>query len=220
MDSTFIATPDRKKRYHDALSYWPGKFSEHAVIADHIHNNRHKSVIDSGGTGSFSPFLAGIQLTLANPKHGGIDGAELPFKNASFDCGVSTHTLEHVALSRRTKFLHELLRVSRYDVYIICPLGNENKSIDSAKTKFVGNTHMHDQMPRVTQKWLKPKLQQPGWTVKVRGILNRFVHFSLAMLLPVNTSKKRRICRWINERYDVTPPLGDPYSVFIHFKKK
>ena len=219
-ESVFKADPQRKEKYVEALAYWPGKFSEHALIADLLARGQHKRIIDSGGTGSFEMFLSNSSLTLANPAVNGIDGCALPFQDDTFDAGISTHTLEHVAPERREVFVTELVRVACEEVYMIFPIGQANIEIDEAKTRFVGNTHQHDVCPRITISWLKTLFEKHDWCVTTRGILNRAVHFMLAMLLPVDSDRKREICQWINNRYDVTPPLGEPYNILVHIRKK
>ena len=219
-EPAFRPDPARARRYAACLDYWPGKFSEHALLADLIGEAGHGRIVDSGGTGSFVPLLIGRELQLANPVVNGIDGRALPFDDDAFDAGISTHTLEHVPIEDRERFLEALVRVSRRDVYLICPLGLGNVEIDDAKTRFVGNTHAHDTQERVTEAWLDDVLKRHDWDCETRGILSRTVHFLLAMLLPINTEPKKAVCRWVNQRYDVTPPLGDPYNAFVHVRKR
>ena len=52
------------------------------------------------------------------------------------------------------------------------------------------------------------ELGRPGRDPRQRVFIPR--------ILPVDTDRKREICRWINERHDVTSPVGDPYNVFVH----
>ncbi|MBW2036499.1 MAG: class I SAM-dependent methyltransferase [Deltaproteobacteria bacterium] len=217
--AAFAPRPDRAAKFAEALDYWPGKFSEHSFLAERILELGYKNVIDCGGTGSLKPFLPGVNLTLANPAINGIDGSELPFESDSFDTAISTHTLEHVVLERRGAFLDEMLRVSRNTVHLIFPFGEENSEIDDAKTEFVYNSHQHDKTPRVTPEWLFAALDGRNCKYLTKPLFNRTVHFLLALMLPINTDKKRRICRWINERWDVLNPLGDPYDIYVEIEK-
>ena len=216
--SVFKADSERAAKYAEAVEYWPGKFSEHALIGERLRRDGHTAVLDSGGTGSFRPFLPGIQLSLANPRVNGMDATDLPFVDDSFDAGISTHTLEHIPPQGKERMITELVRVSRRDVYMIFPFGEETVEVDDAKTRFVGNTHQHDEFPRITPAWLSDVLERHGWQCQTQPILNRAVHFMLAMLLPIDSDPKRAVCRWINERFDVTPGLGDPYNIFLHIK--
>ncbi|MBW2304803.1 MAG: class I SAM-dependent methyltransferase [Deltaproteobacteria bacterium] len=218
--SAFAPRPDRAAKFAEALEYWPGKFSEHSFLAERLLELGYENVIDCGGTGSFKPFLPGVTLTLANPAVNGIDASELPFENDTFDAAISTHTLEHVVLDRRGAFLDEMLRVSRNTVHLIFPFGEENREIDDAKTEFVYNSHQHDKTPRVTPEWLVAALESRDCKYVAKPLFNRTVHFLLALMLPINTDKKRRICRWINERWDVLNPLGDPYDIYVEIEKR
>lgn len=216
----FAPRTNRAVNYAEALAYWPGKFSEHAFLAERLSDLRYENIIDCGGTGSFKPFLPGVTLTLANPAVNGMDASELPFESNTFDAAISTHTLEHVAPERRDAFLDEMLRVSRNTVHLIFPLGNENGEIDDAKTEFVYNSHWHDMTPRVTPEWLFRALEDRNCGYLTKPLFNRTVHFLLALILPVDNGKKERICRWINERWDVLNPLDDPYDIYVEIEKK
>lgn len=218
--SAFAPRPNRAAYYVEALAYWPGKFSEHAFLAERLTELGYKSIIDCGGTGSFKPFLSGVTLTLANPAINGIDASELPFGSNAFDAAISTHTLEHVVMERRLAFLDEMLRVSRNAIHLIFPLGNENGEIDDAKTEFVYNSHDHDKTPRVTPEWLFGVLEDRHCRYVTKPLFNRTAHFLLALMLPIDTAKKERICRWINEHWDVLNPLGDPYDIYVEIEKR
>jgi len=218
--SAFAPRPDRAPKYVEALSYWPGKFSEHAFLAGRLTELGYESIIDCGGTGSYKPFLPGVDLTLANPAVNAIDASQLPFGDNTFDAAISTHTLEHVVMERREAFLDEMIRVSRNTIHLIFPFGIENCEIDDAKTEFVYNSHEHDKTPRVTAKWLFGVLQDKDCRYVTKPLFNRTVHFLLALMLPIDTDKKERICRWINERWDVLDPLGDPYDIYVEIDKR
>jgi len=215
----FTPRPERAAKYAEALAYWPGKFSEHAFLARRISELGYGNIIDCGGTGSFKPFLPGIALTLANPAVNGIDASKLPFENDTFDAAISTHTLEHVAMESRESFLDEMIRVSRRTIHLIFPFGVENAEIDDAKTTFVYNSHEHDKTPRVTPQWLRSTLDSKNCRYALKPLFNRTVHFLLALMLPIDSTKKEDICKWINERWDVLNALGDPYDLYVEIQK-
>lgn len=59
-------------------------------------------------------------------------GQALPFQSGAFACTVSINTLEHVACSDRSRFLQELIRVTRRRIYIGCPMGLQSEREDHA----------------------------------------------------------------------------------------
>jgi len=50
------------------------------------------------------------------------DGTAMTYADGSFDLVVSCDTLEHIPPDLRDKFAHELARVARYGVLLICPI--------------------------------------------------------------------------------------------------
>ncbi|GAB4196209.1 MAG: hypothetical protein OHK0022_13500 [Roseiflexaceae bacterium] len=49
------------------------------------------------------------------------DGTAMTFADGSFDLVISCDTLEHIPADLRRQFVHELVRVARYGVLVICP---------------------------------------------------------------------------------------------------
>ncbi len=49
------------------------------------------------------------------------DGTAMSFADGSFDLVISCDTLEHIPADLRRRFVHELARVARYGVLVICP---------------------------------------------------------------------------------------------------
>jgi uncharacterized coiled-coil protein SlyX/SAM-dependent methyltransferase len=52
------------------------------------------------------------------------DGTNLTYAENSFDLVISCDTLEHIPTDLRERFIHELVRVARYGVILICPIGD------------------------------------------------------------------------------------------------
>jgi hypothetical protein len=50
------------------------------------------------------------------------DGTALTYADSSFDLVISCDTLEHIPPDLRGQFVHELARVARYGVLLICPI--------------------------------------------------------------------------------------------------
>lgn len=50
------------------------------------------------------------------------DGTNMTFADSSFDLVVCCDTLEHIPPALRNRFVHELVRVARYGVMLICPI--------------------------------------------------------------------------------------------------
>lgn len=52
------------------------------------------------------------------------DGTAMTFADNSFDLVISCDTLEHIPPDLRERFVHELVRVARYGVVLICPMND------------------------------------------------------------------------------------------------
>ena len=52
------------------------------------------------------------------------DGTALTYADSSFDLVICCDTLEHIPLDLRDQFVHELARVARYGVLLICPIND------------------------------------------------------------------------------------------------
>jgi hypothetical protein len=50
------------------------------------------------------------------------DGTQMDFADGSFDLVISCDTLEHIPPRLRDRFIHEITRVARYGVVLICPM--------------------------------------------------------------------------------------------------
>jgi hypothetical protein len=50
------------------------------------------------------------------------DGTAMAYADGSFDLVISCDTLEHIPPNLRDQFVHELARVARYGVLVICPI--------------------------------------------------------------------------------------------------
>jgi hypothetical protein len=50
------------------------------------------------------------------------DGTAMTFADGGFDLVISCDTLEHIPPDLRDRFIHELARVARYGVLLICPI--------------------------------------------------------------------------------------------------
>ena len=85
---------------------------------------------DSDGTPRLpsQQFLGDQELTVLDlpacdlPGYVQGDGTALTFADSSFDLVISCDTLEHIPPGLRNQFAHELARVARYGVLLICPI--------------------------------------------------------------------------------------------------
>src|SRR5215208_1016346 len=85
---------------------------------------------DSDGTPRLpsQQFLGDQELTVLDlpacdlPGYVQGDGTALTYADGSFDLVISCDTLEHIPPDLRDQFAHELARVARYGVLLICPI--------------------------------------------------------------------------------------------------
>lgn len=80
------------------------------------------AVLDVGGREwTFSAFLPGHRVTVADLETTGIDARDLPYGDDAFDVATGHHLLEHVAAADRMRVVAELVRVARKRVFVTGP---------------------------------------------------------------------------------------------------
>jgi hypothetical protein len=81
------------------------------------------SILDiGGGDGILRQFLEKkCEYILAEPSRNGMIAYDLPFRENEFDVVVSCHVLEHVPDDKRSNFLDNLLRVTKYKIILLNP---------------------------------------------------------------------------------------------------
>lgn len=79
-------------------------------------------ILDVGGREwTFSAFLPGHRVVVADLETTGIDARALPYGDDSFDVVTSHHLLEHVVALDRIRVVAELVRVARRRVFVTGP---------------------------------------------------------------------------------------------------
>jgi len=106
--------------------------------------------IGSGDVG-ISPYFSkaeilGLDVYFANSRIGKLkkiiyDGHTIPFPVDYFDFLVSADCLEHVKPENRKKFIAELLRVGRKEIYLIFPSGAKAAQSDQALDLIIKKYH-------------------------------------------------------------------------------
>lgn len=124
----------------DPLRWWPGKFADCKRIAQLVDDELPLGdVLECGGQGVFPDLLSGHDVTVARVADG-IDLCDLPWEDDTFDVGVSARVLEILPPRLRAPYLRELLRVSRYRVFIALPSQPELEAIDKIKNVYLWDT--------------------------------------------------------------------------------
>lgn len=125
---------------NDPLRWWPGKYAECKRIAQLVEDLLGKGeVLQCGGPGVFADLLPNFRVTSAQLADG-LDLCKLPWDDDSFDAGVSARVLEYLPPKMRPCYLRELLRVSRYSIFVALPLQPELEAIDKIKNGYVWDT--------------------------------------------------------------------------------
>lgn len=106
----------------------PDTVLRHEAVAKLL-STKGGTVLDVGGNrGELAQFTRGIEVTSVNVEGEDadltFDGEILPFGEDTFDAVVSLDVLEHIPRSNRGQHVSELLRVSRSETIICCPLGS------------------------------------------------------------------------------------------------
>ncbi len=99
-------------------------------VADRINalSGSHLDILDVGGREwTFSAFLPGHRVVVADLETTGIDARALPYGDDSFDVVTGHHLLEHVAAPDRIRVMAEMVRVARRRVFVTGPF-EENPS--------------------------------------------------------------------------------------------
>jgi hypothetical protein len=129
----------------DPLRWWPGKYADCKRIAHLVDDFLSAGeVLEAGGPGVFEDLLPAHRVTRARVADG-IDLCDLPYPDDAFDVVVSARVLELLPPHLRCEYLRELLRVSRYRVFVALPLQPELEAIDKIKNAYVWD------VPRVWQ---------------------------------------------------------------------
>ena len=124
----------------DPLRWWPGKYAECKRIAQLVGEFMPGGdVIEHGGFGIFADLLPRFHVTTARVADG-IDICKLPWEDDRFDLGVSARVIELLPPALRPAYLRELLRVSRYRVFLALPLQPELEAIDKVKNTYIWDT--------------------------------------------------------------------------------
>jgi hypothetical protein len=124
----------------DPLRWWPGKYAECKRIAHLVENLLPAGdVLECGGPGVFTDLLPDYRVTNARLSDG-LDLCKLPWNDDAFDCGVSARVLELLPPALRPCYLRELVRVTRYSVFVALPLQPELEAIDKIKNGYVWDT--------------------------------------------------------------------------------
>lgn len=124
----------------DPLRWWPGKYAECKRIAQLVGDFMPAGeVLEHGGLGVFADLLPHLQVTTARVSDG-IDLCKLPWDDDRFDVGVSARVIELLPPNLRPAYLRELLRVSRYRVFLALPLQPELEAIDKVKNTYIWDT--------------------------------------------------------------------------------
>ena len=96
-------------------------------------------VLECGGPGLFADLLPDYRVTAARLADG-LDLCKLPWHDDTFDVGVSARVLELLPPKIRPCYIRELLRVSRYSVFLALPLQPELEAIDKIKNAYIWDT--------------------------------------------------------------------------------
>jgi hypothetical protein len=124
----------------DPLRWWPGKYADCKRIAHLVEEFLPAGeVLECGGLGVFADLLPEFRVTIARVADG-IDLCKLPWRENTFDVGVSARVLELLPPRLRISYLRELLRVSHYRVYVALPTQPELEAIDKIKNSYVWDT--------------------------------------------------------------------------------
>ena len=125
---------------NDPLRWWPGKYAECKRIGQLVEDLLGTGdVLECGGPGVFADLLPGFRVTSAQISDG-LDLCKLPWDDDAFDVGVSARVLEYLPPKLRPVYLRELLRVSRYSIFVALPLQPELEAIDKIKNSYVWDT--------------------------------------------------------------------------------
>jgi len=124
----------------DPLRWWPGKYAECKRIAQLVEDLLPDGdVFECGGPGLFADLLPDFRVTTARLRDG-LDLCKLPWHDDSFDVGVSARVLELLPPRLRPTYMREMLRVSRYRVFVALPLQPELEAIDKIKNTYIWDT--------------------------------------------------------------------------------
>jgi hypothetical protein len=190
--------PDNLKEFD------PSYVTRYAITAELIKVASGKDVkkvkvLDVGGyNGAIRDFLPGCDITILDmvddevtEKYVKASGADIPFKDNSFDIVISCDTLEHIPADKRDKFIQELIRVSKNNVFLCAPFGSESvesaeKVSDTFYESMTGESYVwlkeHKEFVLPKKEWLRKQLQNeqinfdefdhssiPLWTLLLTG---------------------------------------------------
>jgi len=146
----------------DPLGWWPGKFAECKRIVRLVEDfSPGCEVLAAGGPDIFGELLPGHRVHTARIADG-VDLCRLPYPDDCFDVGVSARVVELLPPHLRAAYLLELVRVSRYRVFVALALQPELESIDKIKNSYVWDTSRVWQHPGMHPQELESLLEGRG----------------------------------------------------------
>lgn len=172
------------------------RFMRISTTAEHVNNLHLKKgtiILDVGGfDGALALFLPSLRVWVIDPQTTGGDGLNMPFPDKHFDVVVSIDALEHLPRKDRSKFLQELVRVTRSNIFINFPEARSTvvqKTVLSLLDNRFIQEHVDYQLPtsKETINFLKEIC--PNVEINITSYVN--IYSWLAWFVLFHTDKER-----------------------------
>lgn len=185
------------------------------------------TVLDVGGREwTFSAFLPGHRVVVADLETTGIDARALPYGDDSFDVVTSHHLLEHVPGPDRMRVVAELVRVARRRVFVTGPF-EENPFAREIDELLVRLEHENRYLQEHARLGLPSLREIENW-LTARGLryriepLTRCNTWLLALALtPFQHARPgdfREVTRFYNERFSELDRSHPAYQTLVEIE--
>jgi hypothetical protein len=168
------------------------------------------AILDVGGREwTFSAFLPGHRVVVADLETTGIDARALPYGDDSFDVVTSHHLLEHVPAPDRMRVVAELVRVARRRVFVTGPF-EENpfaREIDELLVRLEPDNRYlqeHARLGLPSLKEIENWLSAKGLRHRVEPLTRCNIWLLALALTPFQQARPREfreVTRYYNQRF-------------------
>ncbi|MCI0408304.1 MAG: methyltransferase domain-containing protein, partial [Acidobacteria bacterium] len=198
-------------------------------VADRINAlaNGGLAVLDVGGREwTFSAFLPGHRVVVADLETTGIDARALPYGDDSFDVVTGHHLLEHVPSSDRMRVMAELVRVARKRVFVTGPF-EENpfaREIDELLVRLEPDNRYlleHARLGLPSLKEIEAWLSAEGFRCRVEPLTRCNIWLLALALTPFQQARPREfleVTRYYNQRFSEFDRVHPAYQSLIEIE--